>query len=83
MPEFAALKPGVNGLTFRRNDVCDLAHTLAKLMGDESQLTAMSAAAIATTEADFNTDSMARRFLDAMAAVQRKGLDGAGPGRLF
>ncbi|MEO1204720.1 MAG: glycosyltransferase [Pseudomonadota bacterium] len=70
MPEFAAMEPGVNGVTFSEGDATSLAGVLVKLLCEAAQLEAMSRAAVTTTEGSFNTDDMARRFCAAIQTIQ-------------
>jgi glycosyltransferase involved in cell wall biosynthesis len=72
MPEFAALRAGENGVTFRQGDAASLACAIASLLADPERLRAMSAAAIATTSHSFNVADMADRFFSAINAVQTK-----------
>jgi glycosyltransferase involved in cell wall biosynthesis len=76
MPEIAALQSGVNGLTFRMGDADGLAEAIANTLSDASTLEAMSAAATRTTDQTFNTDDMARRFLDALVRPRRTNDEG-------
>jgi glycosyltransferase involved in cell wall biosynthesis len=75
MPEIAALRPGVNGVTFRRGDAGALAAAIRNALGDPNRLESMSAAAVATTDRTFNTEDMAKRFLAALSGT------GGGRGR--
>lgn len=65
-PEITALVNGVNGLTFRYNDVQSLAETIQTLIDDDDALDAMSQQALATVADTYNTDDMARRFIRAI-----------------
>ncbi|MGD9669410.1 MAG: glycosyltransferase family 4 protein [Hyphomicrobiaceae bacterium] len=71
MPEIAAFNPGHNGVTFRRGDPGSLAKAIAMLLTDGGTLERMSASAIATTDATFNTADMAERFVGAITMVSR------------
>ncbi len=66
MPEIAALKPSENGLTFEYRNTQSLAATIAALLNEPKTLNALSEGAIATTRNDYNTDSMASRFLEML-----------------
>ncbi len=68
-PEIAALRPGENGVVFRKGDARDLARKIATLLTDEMNLERMSLAAVATTEQSFNVADMAERFMQAINSV--------------
>jgi glycosyltransferase involved in cell wall biosynthesis len=72
MPEIGALKVGANGLVFRKGDPAALAGVIADALSDAARLSAMSAAAIETTERTFNADDMAGRFCAAIAAIRER-----------
>jgi glycosyltransferase involved in cell wall biosynthesis len=73
MPEIAALKPGVNGATFRKGDADALADAIGQALSDPEGLEAKSAAAIETTDRTFNTDDMARRFAKVLLGTAGRG----------
>lgn len=66
MPEIAALEADVSGVTFEYQQAHSLVATLAGLLNDPQKLNTLSEGAIATTRDDYNTDSMAARFLDML-----------------
>lgn len=66
MPEFAALAPGKNGVTFRRGCASDLAGSISALLADPLGLEKLSTSAVATTDRSFNASDMAERFFEAI-----------------
>lgn len=60
MPEYAAFKDGVNGLSFIKDNSDSLTHVLESVT--QKQLQSMSIEARKTVEHTFNTDDMANRF---------------------
>jgi glycosyltransferase involved in cell wall biosynthesis len=62
MPEIAAFKKGMTGLTFKPNDPIDLAINLSAMMSDPRTLNNMSENCLRSVENDFNTTKMALRF---------------------
>ncbi len=62
MPEIAAFKKGMTGLTFKPNDPIDLAINLSAMMSDPKTLNNMSENCLRSVENDFNTTKMALRF---------------------
>ena len=62
MPEIAAFKEGVTGLTFNRNNPEDLAMKLCSMMSNTSQLDFMSKECLNIVENDFNTKTMSEKF---------------------
>jgi glycosyltransferase involved in cell wall biosynthesis len=62
MPEIAAFKEGVTGLTFNRNNPEDLAMKLCSMMSNTSQLDFMSKECLNIVENDFNTKTMSKKF---------------------
>jgi glycosyltransferase involved in cell wall biosynthesis len=70
MPEIAAFRDGVTGESFPPGDEGALARVLGGLADDLPALDAMSRAALATTEASFNTADMARRFALAIRRLR-------------
>ncbi|MEL6829753.1 MAG: glycosyltransferase, partial [Pseudomonadota bacterium] len=69
MPEFAALQPGKNGITFSRGDATSLANAINSLVSDDTYLTELSRGAILTTEHTYNTEDMAKRFSKTIAEL--------------
>lgn len=57
-PEFAAIREGVNGKTFRADDAADLAAQLDWLLSDGERLREASNAALATALTEYNVPSM-------------------------
>lgn len=68
-PEFAALRPRLNGLTFSAGDWQSLAAVLSTVISDEQCLNAMSLSAMETTATAFNTEDMADRFCDVIRVL--------------
>ncbi len=66
-PEFAAIREGVNGKTFRADDAEDLATQLDWLLQDRERLRSASNAALATAIAEYNVPSM----VDGLEAAVR------------
>ena len=62
MPEIAAFKEGVTGLSFNRNDPEDLAIKLCSMISDIRQLDFMSKECLKIVESDFNTTKMTKKF---------------------
>jgi len=62
MPEIAAFKEGVTGLTFNRNNSEDLAMKLCSMMSNTIQLDFMSKECLNIVENDFNTKTMSEKF---------------------
>ena len=62
MPEIAAFKEGVTGLTFNRNNPEDLAMKLCSMISNTSQLDFMSKECLNIVENDFNTKKMTEKF---------------------
>lgn len=69
MPEIAALRDGVNGVTFEQGDAASLAGVIGSLLADTNRLNALSQMALDTTRTEFNTARMAQRFIDCIDAV--------------
>ncbi len=63
MPEIAAFKEGVTGLTFHRNDSQDLSIKLFSMISNTSQLNLMSKECLNVVENEFNTKKMSERFI--------------------
>ena len=70
MPEIAALRPGVNGATFRYGDVTSLAEVIRGILDRPDGLERMSKEALNTTEKSFNTADMASRFVSALTSLE-------------
>ncbi len=71
MPEFAALRPDENGLTFTPGDASSLAAAIRELLALTADLRArMSVSALDVAHHEFNTDVMAERVL-AFVRVMR------------
>ena len=62
MPEIAAFKEGVTGLTFNRNNSEDLAIKLCSMISNTNQLNSMSKECLNIVENDFNTTKMTEKF---------------------
>jgi glycosyltransferase involved in cell wall biosynthesis len=73
-PEFAALRPGLNGLVFAPGDAMDLARQVELLRSDASLRRAMSADAVRTVTEDFSLGNMVERFVLAVQAAQDRSL---------
>lgn len=73
MPEIAAHRPHVNGLTFRRNDAKALSETINSVLNSPSLLERMSKEAVETVEKDFNTKNMAKRFVSLVQDLNASG----------
>lgn len=72
-PEIEAMRPDENGLLYRYEDAADLASKLARLLGEDSLRTTMSAHAIATARDRFNLKTMVDGFEAAIRyAAKRK-----------
>lgn len=69
-PEIAAFTADRTGLDFQRDDAADLARVLQIALTDIDRLNRWSAAAVATVEADFNTEAMARRFIGMVETLE-------------
>ena len=63
MPEIAAFKEGITGLTFHPGDPKDLAAKLSDLILDTMSLNVMSDNCLEIVENDFNTTSMSKKFV--------------------
>lgn len=70
MPEVAAHRPGVNGVSFRQGNVDSLAKTISELLAEPVRMTEMSAHANDTTKKTFNTDDMAQRFVALIDSIK-------------
>ncbi len=63
MPEIAAFKKGLTGLTFKPNDPKDLALKLSTMMSNVTLLNTMSGNCLKIVEKDFNIKSMTQKFI--------------------
>ena len=70
MPEIAAFKKGITGLTFDPNDSRDLAVKLSAMMSNPKFLNVLSENCLRTVENDFNTTRMALRFIKFIKRVR-------------
>lgn len=66
-PEFAAMTNGVHGLLYREDDLVGLTQALGTLLSQPERRAAMSAACLARVHEDFNTRTMAERFVQCLA----------------
>jgi glycosyltransferase involved in cell wall biosynthesis len=73
MPEIAAFRAGETGRTFTNNDVNTLARTIAEMMDATNDLERFSENCIKITDSDFNTTSMARRFINLVEHLDLRG----------
>ena len=62
MPEIAAFKEGVTGLTFNRNNPEDLSMKLCSMISNTSHLDLMSKECLNVVENEFNTKKMTEKF---------------------
>ena len=62
MPEIDAFKEGITGVTFNRNDPCDLSIKLYSMISNTSQLNFMSKECLNIVDNDFNTTKMTEKF---------------------
>ena len=72
MPEFAALKPGVNGEVFPRGDAGALATVLRGLCESPARRAALAQAARETVATGWNIDDMVSRFTAALRVAARR-----------
>lgn len=63
MPEYAAFRDGENGKAFKYADIDDLANVVLELLADSDRLKRLSSEARASVADVYNTDAMAKRFL--------------------
>lgn len=63
MPEFAALKAGINGAVYERGSPVELGETVNTLLADPGILKTYSENARYTATIEYNTEVMARNFL--------------------
>jgi glycosyltransferase involved in cell wall biosynthesis len=73
-PEFAALRPGWNGLVFSPDDPSDLACQIERLGTDGGLRSAMSENALRTVNEDFSLGNMVERFILAVKAARERSL---------
>jgi len=71
MPEFEAMVPGFNGVTFRENDVNDLSRTISELLNDKDRLVSIGKNAMATVHDKYTMDSMVSNFKQCIVACSR------------
>ncbi|WP_371185687.1 glycosyltransferase family 4 protein [Thalassotalea maritima] len=64
MPEIGAFSPGVNGLTFSEGDVTSLTQNIKHCMNDKKTLKIYAQNAYQTVSQSFNTNDMAKRFIN-------------------
>ncbi|PRD66021.1 glycosyltransferase family 4 protein [Malikia granosa] len=64
MPEIAAFKENITGLSFKKGDSDGLAKTLSSLLENSEMRIQMSHASIELADTEYNTDSMAKRFIE-------------------
>jgi glycosyltransferase involved in cell wall biosynthesis len=76
-PEFAALRPGWNGLVFSPGDPSDLARQVELLRTDGDLRRAMSENALRTVNEDFSLGNMVERFILAVRAARERSLQRA------
>lgn len=69
MPEFAALRDGVNGMLFDENSADSLQRCCTGLLRDDELRERMSVAALSTARNEFNTQIMARRFRQMIRTI--------------
>lgn len=80
MPEFAALTPGQNGLTFRRGHPECLAATIVDVISDSEMRSRLSLRAKGTIESEYNVENMVSRFVTAVKRASHLGLATRGGG---
>lgn len=71
-PEFAAIREGVNGKTFRADDAADLAAQLDWLLSDPERLREASNAALSTALCEYNVPSMVDGLEAAVRFAQQR-----------
>ncbi|AFH49125.1 Glycosyltransferase [Ignavibacterium album JCM 16511] len=71
-PEIWALKDGINGLTFRKNDFKDLARQIIRLYKDEDLRKKLSNHALETVKENYNLAKMVDGFLKAINYAIKK-----------
>lgn len=72
-PEAAALRPGVNGLTYCQGNVVDLAEKINAIAMNSEYRRTMSEEARMTVEMHYNLDMMIERFVAAIRAAAARG----------
>lgn len=65
-PEFSALVNGLNGMTFQRDNVLDLATKILDLCGDRDRLTSMGHKAFEMMQMEFSIHHMVSTFIKAL-----------------
>ncbi len=64
MPEFGALTPGVNGVTYRRGSAADLASATIQYVSDPERRRALSQDALRVAREEYNVGIMVDRFVE-------------------
>jgi glycosyltransferase involved in cell wall biosynthesis len=72
MPEFAALRPGVNGELFPRGDATALARVLRAVCESPERRSRLAAGARETVTTGWNIDDMVERFAAALRVAARR-----------
>lgn len=72
MPEFAALRPGVNGETFPRGDAPGLARVVEEICATPERRTLLGKGARETVATGWNIDDMVARFAAAIRVASRR-----------
>jgi len=70
MPEIAAFRENVNGVSFEKESASSLAREIASLVNNEDRLDEMSQEVIVLTDATYNTNDMVERFMAALATME-------------
>lgn len=73
MPEIAAFQDGETGCVFIKDDPKSLARTIAELVNATDELQRFSNRCLEITENDYNTSSMAKRFIDFVETIDAEG----------
>jgi glycosyltransferase involved in cell wall biosynthesis len=73
-PEFAALRPGWNGLVFRPHDAGDLAEQIERLRAEPQLRDSMCEHATQTIREEYSLQGMVERFTAAVRAAQQGSL---------
>lgn len=71
-PEIAALEPGVNGLTFKENDIADFAAAIGRILGDVGFQKTLGERARITAHQDYTMAAMVRNFENAVLAMSTR-----------
>ncbi|MGI9360322.1 MAG: glycosyltransferase family 4 protein [Parasphingorhabdus sp.] len=71
MPEIAAFKNGVTGLTFKIDDVSSLASKILEILAEKETLKLLSLESAQRADVKYNTEAMAKRFVDMIERVQK------------